>query len=90
VKEKEEKVHWLQTPEGKKKMSRIQKKKWREKRATSKAETLVKKKVGKEAGVNRAAMYDRVAKVAVASGEVENLMKTVSHVMFLNMIGGGK
>ena len=88
---KEKKVHWLQTPEGKKRMSRIQKRKWREKKKTatsSKAETLIKKKVGKQAMTMRVDQYVRVAKIAVAANEVPVLMQAMKDAVFMHMWGG--
>ena len=41
-KEMEKKAHWTQTPEGKRRMARAQKKSWRTRRSKSKAETIVK------------------------------------------------
>jgi hypothetical protein len=85
------KVHWLQTEEGKKKMSRLMKKRWRKKKKTatsSKAETLIKKKVGKQAMTMRVDQYVRVAKIAVAAEEVPALMQAVKDAVFFNMWGG--
>lgn len=85
------KMHWTQTPEGKMKMARAQEKSWKTRRSSSKAERLIKKKVGKTAGPNRAAMYERIAKMAAAAGEIPQLCQAVSHAMFMEMwMGGGK
>ena len=85
------KVHWTQTPEGKAKMARAQKKSWRTRRQGSKAETIVKKKVGKKVGPNRMAQYERIAKMAVAAAEVPKLMQVLSSAVFMDRwMGGGK
>ena len=85
----EKKVHWLQTAEGKKRMSRLMKKRWRKKKITSsKAETLIKKKVGKQAMTMRVDQYVRVAKIAVAANEVPALMQAMKDAVFMHMWGG--
>jgi hypothetical protein len=92
VMEKEKKVHWLSTPEGKKRMSLIQKKRWREKylerhaARTSKAETVVKKTVGKKAGTNRTAIYSRAVTAAIESEEVDVLMRMLGNAVLLEVM----
>lgn len=92
MKEKEmKKVHWTQTEEGKRKMAAAQKKSWRTRRSKSKAETLIKKKVGKKAVPDRAHLYARAVETAVVAGEVPKLMQALSHACFMDRwMGGGK
>lgn len=82
------KVHWTQSPEGKAKMARAQKKSWRTRRTSSKAETIVKKKVGAKAMPDRTHLYARAVETAVAAKEVPVLMAALGKAVLLAMMGG--
>lgn len=77
----ETKLHWTQTPEGKARMSRIQKKAWKKKthKGKSKAETVIAREVKKvkpstpDPRLRRRAMYLQAVDAARDSGELGEL-----------------
>lgn len=88
-----EKIHWMKTAEGKKRMSDIQKKVWvkrRKKPATSKAAVLIKKVVGSKASPNRTAIYERAVDTAVSAMEVGKLMDLLGQALLRDLMGGKK
>jgi hypothetical protein len=80
--------HWMKTEAGKKRMSRIQKKAWKKRRAESKAETLVKK--AKANGKPDADVYAQAVQRAISRKEIPKLMSMLAHSVLMEMMGGRK
>jgi hypothetical protein len=91
------KLHWLSTPEGKEKMSKIQKRAWRKRRAaekkangSSKAERLIARaKKSEDTKENRLHMYERAAQIAIHRNELGDLTTLIGKQLFLHMVQGG-
>lgn len=82
----ENKIHWTQTPEGKARISKISKARWKARRGKSRADLVVAAAVKKSKGSplaedrrDRFALYTRAARMAARYGEAAEVVSMIAN-----------